>query len=81
MGSSPIQPQTVGNVDTEEIDWDSELRQILVSRITGNLGTSLDLSGKRVNQALMSLTRVCTCSFWQGWINERSCERTKWLER
>jgi len=25
----------VGNVDTEEMDWGSELRQILVSRVTG----------------------------------------------
>jgi len=28
-------PQTVSNVDTEEMDWAIELRQILVSRLEG----------------------------------------------
>jgi hypothetical protein len=31
LESGLLQPQTVGNVDTEEMDWGSELRQILVS--------------------------------------------------
>jgi hypothetical protein len=29
LESGFLQPQTVGNVDTEEMDWGSELRQIL----------------------------------------------------
>ncbi len=47
LESGLLHPQTVGNVDTEEMDWGSELRQILVSRQIGNLGTGTNFGGNR----------------------------------
>jgi len=37
LESGLVQPQTLGNLDTEEMDWSSELLQILVSSIKGEV--------------------------------------------
>ena len=42
----------MGNVDAEEMDWGGELRQILVSRQTGDFASSTNMEGNRVYRVL-----------------------------
>jgi hypothetical protein len=40
-----VQPQTLGNLDTEEMDWGSEFCLILIGSLTGEVPTSTGMAG------------------------------------